>query len=79
MPDDLDDLRQLAKNSAKDRGYIACDGCGATSIVADVCPLCECTYCGRCIIGHVESELARLEQQWGIAETDQAKLEDEFA
>lgn len=83
MPDDLDDLRQLIKGTADNCHLISCDGCGKQTIAADVCPLCESTFCGECIIAHVESELSRLEQQWGVADAHPAKLaceaEDDFA
>lgn len=83
MSDDLDDLRQLIKNAAANCDYISCDGCRKQTIVADVCPLCFGTYCGQCIIAHVEAELARLEEQWGVAEAHPAELaceaEDDFA
>jgi len=84
VPDDLDDLRQLVKSAAKNSDYITCDRCGKQTIVADVCPLCDRTYCGQCIIAHVEIELARLEVEWGIADAHPAKLasdsqDDDFA
>ena len=74
MQNDLDDLRQLIKGTAENYHLIACDGCGKQTIVADVCPLCESTYCSQCIIAHVEDELARLEQQWRIAAENPAQL-----